>query len=206
MKLNAPPTLVLCLLLGSTTLLPLTCAHAAQDAPAPSQRTAQQQEPDARNNNPEGEGLSKSAPSKISKADRSFVTKAAAGSLFEIQAAKLAESRATDSRTKEFAGMLARDHGKALEGLKAISVSHNYPLPDRLPADKQATIDRFASLSGKNFDTEFRQEIGIKAHEADIKLFESASRATRTPDIKAWIDATLPTLKAHLKHASDMSN
>ncbi|MDM0116850.1 DUF4142 domain-containing protein [Variovorax sp. J22R133] len=194
--------LCLALVVGAIALLPSSLVNAAEGT-APSQRTTQQ-EPGARNNNPEGEGLTKSAPARISKADRSFVTKAAAGNLFEIQAAKLASSRATDPRIKEFAGMLARDHAKALEGLKAISVSHNYPLPDKVPADKQATLDRLASLSGKNFDAAFRQEVGLKDHEADIKLFESASRATRTPDIKAWIDATLPTLKAHLKHATEI--
>jgi len=49
----------------------------------------------------------------------------------------------------------------------------------------------------------FLQQVGIAAHEEDIKAFQRASRATRTPDLKDWVDRTLPTLQAHLKHARD---
>jgi len=180
-------------------------AHAANEAshPAAPERSqrAQADKPGARNNNPEGEGTTKSAPSAISKADRDFVTKAAGSSLYEMEAAKLAESRAADPRVKAYAQTLQRDHQRAMGGLKQISLDHNYPLPEHAPDDKAAILARLQSLSGKEFDTVFRLQVGIEDHKDDIKLMERARRASRTPDIRAWIDQSLPVMRRHLEQA-----
>ncbi len=183
-------------------------AHAANEAshPAAPERSqrAQADKPGARNNNPEGEGTTKSAPSAISKADRDFVTKAAGASLYEMEAARLAESRAADPKLKAFAQTLQRDHQRAMEGLKQISLDHNYPLPEHAPEDKAAILARLQSLSGKEFDTVFRLQVGIEDHKDDIKLMERARRASRTPDIRAWIDQSLPVMRRHLEQAQAM--
>ena len=172
-------------------------------APERSQR-AQAEKPGARDNNPEGEGTTKSAPAFISKADRDFVTKAAGSSLYEMEAAKLAESRAADPRLKAFAQTLQRDHQRAFEGLKQISLQHNYPLPEQSPEDKTAILARLKSLSGKEFDTVFRLQVGIEDHREDIKLLERARRTTRTADIRVWIDQSLPVMRHHLEQAQAM--
>ena len=140
----------------------------------------------------------------IGKADRAFVTKAAANGLFEMQAAKLAASRSRDPAIKAFAETLLRDHAKAGDGLRGISLEHNYPLPDRPHKEQQALIDRLSSKHGAEFDSLFLRQVGLVAHEEDIKAFRRASRSTQTPDVKAWIERTLPTLEAHLRQAQDM--
>lgn len=162
-------------------------------------------DPEARNTNPEGaDETAKSTPMALGKADRAFMTNAAANGLFEMQAAKLAASQAKDGRVKEFAQVLQRDHAKASEGLQAVSREHNYPLPDRPAKDKQAVLDQLSTKRGGEFDSMFVRQVGIAAHEEDIKAFKRASRATRTPDLKEWIDRTLPTLEAHLKQAQEL--
>jgi putative membrane protein len=191
------------MLLALATLMPAAQAADRPGSSSTPQRGQQSDsEPGASSTNPEGEGVSKSTPGRIGKADRAFVTKAAAGNLYEIEASKLADSRASDPQIKALAQALVRDHSQALAELKSIAASHNYPLPEQLTDDKRAIVQRLKSMSGKEFDQAYRQQVGIRDHGADIKLFERASRATRVPDLKAWIDKTLPTLKSHLKHAS----
>jgi len=159
---------------------------------------------EARNNNPEGEGLAKSAPSGLGKADRAFITKAAEGSLFELAAADLALKRSADAAIKQFATTLAKDHEAALQGLKQVGVNHNYPLPEELTKESSERLDRLKKLSGRKFDEAFKQVVGIKAHEEDIKLLKRAKRATRNQDLTAWIDQTLPRLEKHMEHAAQM--
>ena len=189
------------LAVGILAMAPPTFAAGETEQPRPSRSMTG---PEARNNNPEGEGLSKSAPSRLGKADRAFMTKAAGSNLYELAAARLASERSSDPRVKAFAATLIREHGQAQEALKKVALDHNYPLPDQPPEDKRPMLARLAVLSGQEFDRAFRNEVGVKDHQADIKTFERASRATRTPDLKAWIEKTLPKPKEHLRHALEL--
>jgi putative membrane protein len=176
-------------------ILALPCAAQPAGQP-PSQRSS-----DARNGNPEGEGLSKATPARIGKADRAFVTKAAASGMFEVEASRLAASRAASADVKALAATILEDHLQAHKGLQQISLAHNYPLPETLSDAQSAQVKRLSSLSGAAFDSAYRREVGIQAHEDAIKAFKSASRATRTPDLKRWVDQSLPKLMEHLEAA-----
>lgn len=189
------------LFIGFAILAPLANAVEETEQVKPSRSM---KGPEARNNNPEGEGLAKSAPSRLGKSDRAFMTKAGGNGLFEIEAARLASERASDPAIKSLAASLTKDHRAALDSLSKVALAHNYPLPEQVPEDKRAVLARLAAVKGPDFDRAFRAEIGVKAHEADIKMFERASRATRTADLKAWIEQTLPKLEEHLKHALDI--
>ncbi|MDM0030374.1 DUF4142 domain-containing protein [Variovorax saccharolyticus] len=190
-------------LAGALTLAP--AAQAADDLhdAKPSRNITA---PEARNDNPEGEGMAKSAPMALGKADRAFVTKAATGGLFEVEASRLAASRAADPRVKALAARLVRDHAEAHDALHRVALAHNYPLPDQLSEDQRALVAQLAGLQGKAFDSAFRQRVGIDAHVASIKLFERGSRSTRVPDLKAWIAATLPKMREHLKQARALTS
>jgi putative membrane protein len=146
----------------------------------------------------------KTAPARLSKADQEFMTKAAASGLYEVEASRLAASRASDARVKAFANALISDHAQALESLKQVALNHNYPLPDQLAEDKRAVVSRLAALSGNEFDRAFLQQAGVADHESDIKMLERARRSTRAPDIKEWIDKTLPRLREHLRQALEL--
>jgi putative membrane protein len=136
--------------------------------------------------------------------DRKFVTEAAAGGMFEVQVSKLAADKATDPAVKQFASMLVTDHSNANDQLKAFASAHNVTLPSTLPKDKQAQIDKLQKASGKDFDKQYAQTVGIKDHKEDIAKFEKASQAAKNPELKAWVDKTLPTLKEHLAAAQKL--
>jgi putative membrane protein len=48
------------------------------------------------------------------------------------------------------------------------------------------------------------REVGIKAHEKDIKLFQKASKDAKDADLKAFVDKTLPVLREHLAAAQKL--
>ena len=62
-----------------------------------------------------------SASAAISPADRTFAEKAASGGMAEIQAAELAQQRASSPQVKQFAGRMITDHSKANDELAQIA-------------------------------------------------------------------------------------
>jgi putative membrane protein len=141
----------------------------------------------------------------LNASDRRFVAEAAAGGMFEVQVSKLAADKASDPAVKTFAAMLMTDHSNANDELKAFASAHNLTLPASLPKELQAQIDKLQKASGEDFDKQYAQTVGIKDHRQDIARFEKASGDAKNPELKAWVDKTLPTLKEHLAAAQKLS-
>jgi len=149
-----------------------------------------------------GLALSLGAHAQVSKKDQEFMTKAAAGGLYEVQAGNLAQEKGSTPTVKSFGAMLIKDHTTANEELKALASSKGVTLPTALPADKKKRLDKIAKA--KDFDKEFVDEVGVDDHQHDIKLFEKASSDADDAQVKAFATKTLPTLKAHREHAEGL--
>ena len=146
------------------------------------------------------------AASALTATERSFMTRAAASGLYEVEVSTLATQKAASPAVKAYADMLVRHHTEANSELMKIGSQQKIALPARvqLPANKQAVIDRLSKLSGAAFDRDYLRTVGIADHQADIKLFEQASRSTRNPALKAWVDKNLPVLRQHLSQAQQI--
>jgi len=141
---------------------------------------------------------------KIAKADRAFILKAAGSGMFEVQAAQLATTRATSSDVKSFAGMLVDHHTKANDELTKLANAKGVELPAAPPRGMRKDIEDLGKKKDQEFDREFVRQIGIKAHEKDIKLFEKAGKDLKDPELKAFATKTLPTLQQHLAQAQKL--
>jgi putative membrane protein len=138
----------------------------------------------------------------LSKHDKDFIEKAAAGGMLEVEAGKMAESKAQNADVKAFGSMLATDHAAANEELKALAQKKGVTLPSALPKKEQAKIDKMAKA--KDFDKTFIHEQGIEDHKHDVKDFEKESKDAKDPDVKAFAAKTLPTLQKHLQRAEEI--
>ncbi len=147
-------------------------------------------------------GLAVVAHADVSKKDQEFVTKAAAGGMYEVEAGKLAQSKGTSEAIKSYGEMLVKDHSAANEELKAIATRKGATLPTGLPADKQKKLEKVSTA--KDFDKNFIDQVGQDDHKADIALFEKASKNADDAELKAFAAKTLPTLKAHKEHADGL--
>ena len=140
-------------------------------------------------------------PGRMSGADRAFMLKAASGGLYEVEVSKLAAGKAESADVKKYASMLVDDHTKANAELTALAEARGVKLPAQPPADKRERLTRMGTMSGAAFDQAYVKQVGIGDHKADIALFEKAGRTGKDPEIKAWIDGRLPTLREHLAAA-----
>lgn len=144
------------------------------------------------------------AKAKLHHADRKFIDQAAEGGMFEVQVAQLAASKANDPQVKSFADMLVDQHTAANNELLKIATAKGVELPPTPRHGQRREIDKLGKRNGADFDEHFVREVGVKAHEKDIRMFEKAGKDVKDPELKAFIDKTLPTLRDHLAAAEKL--
>ena len=141
---------------------------------------------------------------QLAGADRKFIQAAAGSGMFEVQVAQLASTKATDPAVKSFASMLVDHHTTANNELTQLANKKGVELSAAPPRAMRRDIEQLGKKSGQEFDRDFVRNVGIKAHEKDIKLFEKASKDAKDPEVKAFAGKTLPQLKEHLAMAQKM--
>jgi len=142
--------------------------------------------------------------SRIVRADRRFIEEAAASGQMEVQAAQMAASRGSDKAVKDYAATLIEQHGIANAELTQLAATLGVELPSSLPRAMRNEVEKLGKRSGTEFDREFVREVGIKEHEQDIKRYQKASNDVKEPQLKAWVDKTLPMLQQHLAAAQKL--
>lgn len=182
----------------------LACGMAAAQSPGTgSSMTGGQSAPAAQ----PGTGTRNAETNKddqLARGDRKFIQKAAESGMFEVQVAQLAAAKATDPQVKSFASMLVDHHTNANNELVQLANARKVELPAAPPRGMRRDVEKLGKKTGEEFDREFVRNVGIKAHEKDIKLFENARKNVKDPQLKAFVEKTLPVLQQHLQAASQL--
>jgi putative membrane protein len=141
---------------------------------------------------------------KVARGDRKFIEQAASSGMFEVQVSQLAASKATDPQVKSYASMLVDQHTAANNELVKIANAKGVELPAAPKRSLRREVEQLGKKSGAEFDREYVRQVGIKAHQKDIKLFEKASKDAKDAELKAFVDKTLPVLRDHLAQAQKL--
>lgn len=155
-----------------------------EDAPSPSMRS----EPAA------GSG-------GLSSVDRNFLLRASADELFELEMSRLAVEKSTAPDLQAYASKLVEQHLAVREELAGLAQAKGLTLPNTLSAARQREIKRLQSLAGDEFDRQYFQAVGLRAHRQNIKLFGDASKRSQDADVKAWANKMMPAQEQHLSDA-----
>jgi putative membrane protein len=142
---------------------------------------------------------------ELAAQDLAFAKKAAEGGLMEVQLGELAQQQAKGEQVVEFGQRMVQDHGQANEKLRAIAEEKGIQLPQELPEDAQQKYEELQQLSDAEFDQAYMDEM-VKDHEKDIELFEQQADAGQDPDLRAFAEETLPTLREHLELAKEVQS
>lgn len=170
--------------------------------------SAQDPQPQAANpaaaSSPHQRQVMEDAPGRPAEAvdPATFVAKAAQGGMTEVELAKLALQKSSQSDVKAFATRMLTDHGKANDELKVVAKRNDLKVPPSLDARHKAIVDGFRGKSGTDFDTAYAQQM-VKDHHETIALFEGAAQSGNA-DIAAFSRKTLPTLKQHDDMAQEL--
>ena len=133
-------------------------------------------------------------------ADTAFAMSAAAGGLAEVQAAQLAEKKATAPSVKQFAQQMEKDHAAANNELMQIAQAKVIVLPTGPDSTHAATLQQMAKLSGTAFDQQYMQG-QISDHRTTVALFQQEAGSGQDPQLKAFAQKYLPILQHHLRMA-----
>jgi putative membrane protein len=150
-------------------------------------------------------GMARAADTGLNPVDRAFVNKAAQGSQMEVLAGKLAAQRAQDPAVKTFGQKMVSDHSAGNDQLKALASSKQMPLDDSISPDEHTALGKLEGLNGTEFDKAYSQMM-VQDHVADISDFEKEAKKGQDPDVKAYAEQTLPTLRHHLMLANRLSS
>ncbi|HWC96351.1 MAG TPA: DUF4142 domain-containing protein [Candidatus Sulfopaludibacter sp.] len=131
-----------------------------------------------------------------------FMNKAAQGGIAEVEMGRLAVQNGANEAVKNFGQRMIDDHSRANDELKQLAARKNVTLPTTPDAKEQAGIDRLGKAQGATFDREYMNMM-VNDHKEDISEFEKAARTETDPDVKAFANKTLPTLREHLKLAQE---
>lgn len=138
-------------------------------------------------------------------ADTHFIAVAAGAGMYEVQAARLAHTRAASPQVRSYAQMLLDQHTAKNKELMALVGHKGHRLAPGMPAELQQKVDTLTGLSGARFDQEFVRMTGVQDHTATIAAFERSRAEVSDADLRAFIDRTLPALRSHLQQAQDLA-
>jgi len=132
--------------------------------------------------------------------DQTFVIKAASAGMHEVQVNTAAKDKAKDGEVKHFAEKMVTDHTKANNELMATAKAAGVGVPTAMLDEHRKDVEKWRNYSGADFDKAFMHHM-VMDHEKAVALFEKASKECQNPQLKAFAEKTLPTIKEHLSMA-----
>jgi putative membrane protein len=174
-------------------------AAAAWCAAPLAQTAAQQQQGQAT----QAQGQAKR--SALSNSEKKFLEKAAQHSKAEVEAGKLAESKATNPEAKKFGQQMVQDHGKAYDEAVQLAKSKAVSVPAEPDSSHKREAKNLEKLSGAEFDRKYMAAM-VKDHEADVKEFRKMAKEAKDPDVKTFAEKSLPVLESHLQLARQVAS
>ncbi len=140
---------------------------------------------------------------QFSDKDYRFVQSAAEGGLEEVQLGQLAQQKGVSQAVRSFGERMAADHGKANNELQQLASQKGAALPSQLSHSENSTLRHLQNAKGADFDKAYARDM-VSDHKKDIREFERAAKDVSDPQLRAWIQQTLPVLEQHLTLAEQM--
>ncbi len=139
----------------------------------------------------------------LSEKDYKFLADAARGGTMEVQLGELARQKGVSQSVRNFGEKMVADHTKANDELKQIATQKGATIPVALSHHEHSAITQLQKESGPAFDKAYAKDMA-KDHRNDVKDFQNAAKEVADPDLRAWVQKTLPVLEQHLRLAQDM--
>ena len=182
-------------------------AGVAQQTQSPSSDAsgqAQSQRPTPQNVARDNQGGKNDAADKIARGERKFMEKVAKDNAAEIEAGKLASTKASNDEVKQFGERMVQDHGQAADELKQLAQSKGVDLPDAADRKHEREAKSLEKKSGADFDKAYMQQM-VKDHRADLKALQKEAKSAKDADVKAYAEKTAQVVQEHLNMAQQLA-
>ena len=127
-----------------------------------------------------------------------YLAKAGAGDLFEIESSKAVLSKTGNASVKRFAQMMIDHHGKSTEKLKAAAKADGVTVsPPALDPLQQSMIDEIKAASTDKVDAIYKAHQS-KAHGAALTIHQGYAAQGDKPALKKAAGEIVPVVQTHI--------
>ncbi|AOJ66368.1 hypothetical protein WJ32_28760 [Burkholderia ubonensis] len=139
---------------------------------------------------------------RLHEADQSFINDGTKTVSTQRGAARIADSRSSDSQVKAFAQRVSADDEKIIQAMRAASprgvdVPHNDP--------DTAVLDSIKTLRGAEFDKAYIEQVALAGQQKAISAFQAEIASGRDTKLKEVARQALPILQAHYADAQKLA-
>ncbi len=152
-----------------------------------------------------GTESSQSSGARLSRTDERLMMQLAQANIAEINAGKLAEQKSDNDQVKTFAKKMVDDHTRALDDLKQIAQAKGVTLPTEPDRQQQAMENKLSALSGAQFDRQYVNQSGNRAHRDTHRLLQKVSNTASDAELKSYAAKTIATVESHQQLAKETS-
>ena len=118
--------------------------------------------------------------------DESFIRHEAQGGAYELELARLGQSRAVRQDVRNYAAGLVNDHEIYNAALRELAQVKNIAVPLGLDPIDQRRLDSLAEMRGAAFDPGFIDEVA-RINDVDMRAFREQASRTTDADIRAFV-------------------
>jgi putative membrane protein len=135
--------------------------------------------------------------------DQAFVNLAAQTDMAEANLGQLAQEHAASQGVKDYAQMLVTDHTADYTKISDVATKAGLTVPKGLDAQHVKMGAPLKKLNGAAFDRQYAHMM-VSGHEGAIAAYNKESRDGKNADLKAYAQASIPTLEKHKSAAQDL--
>lgn len=132
-----------------------------------------------------------------------FVQNAVESNMYEIEAAKIAQQKASSADVKAFAKTMITDHTAMLNELKPVITKAGKTAPTELDQRRQGLLDNLRAAGANDFDKTYLDQ-QVAAHEEASTLLKGYADNGDNADLKAAASKAAPKVQAHLDKAKSL--
>lgn len=129
-----------------------------------------------------------------------FINDASAQGVAEIETSRLAHQKSESKEVKDYTIVVINDRTTANQHLAKIAKQLDLPVAPREVVEDKAKALMPEVMDGANFDEAYAAS-QVKTTQEAIEQLEQTAQTTDVPQIKAFVEETLPKLQNHLQMA-----
>jgi len=132
-----------------------------------------------------------------------FVQNAVESNMYEIEAAKIAQEKASSADVKAFAKTMITDHTAMMNEMKPVITKAGKTAPTELDQRRKGLLDNLRAAGANDFDKTYLDQ-QVAAHEETLTLLNGYAENGDNADLKAAASKAAPKVQAHLDKAKSL--
>jgi putative membrane protein len=137
--------------------------------------------------------------------ERNFIRQAAVTARFELEASKLAMTKAQSPAVRAFAADLYRQQEAASVELVRVLHSKSMAMP-MMENTQRKTLNRLVRSTGTRFDREYIEAVALRQQREKVQAYERAAGGLNPdPTVRGWVERQLPKAREQMAAAERLA-